>query len=1627
MPQQPTYLDDTGNPLGGSPSVYLNEQGEPMTAAPQPGQQPSFINRAIPTALRIIPAIGGSIIGGAVSSPSIAGIPAGVILGGGTGAGIGETAAQWYEKRTGQRQAMNPTQIATQTGLGMVPVGKVPGAGATAEQLTTFAATLPLRRGVQGAAFGAGSTVATQLAETGELPSARQVVDQAAIGGVLGAAGGRYIEGRSLLKRAAALEQPKPSVMGLLKPAPGYIVDESGVAAPPGVTRQTPPAQPDPSFVRSVPAEYAQHDEFPRRELPPARGYVVDERGRTVPTEAAAAARQAGDDPFMMAVREVKKGDPKMDLPADASHVGTVDAAIADREFDGHKVTRTIYSGDPNAVDAPKVNLTPEEARELRRIKAELETFPKIDRTFTEDPRGRGNAGKYNIVGATGGAEVYHDIIGGLDYEPGRNDVWQGVSDLLEGKHNAHGQRALELARRRLAGDKTLSRPLLPIEAGDIQPPRPEAGPPPFRVDRIPNLQGRAATVQERASAELEQNLEGFITDYRHQFDNVVSADNAKELFSDYARSPQTRGELTVAVHRPSAALAGQVFKQMVNEPVPPGRDPFVIFTAGGTGSGKSSSLEVMFPGITERAHVVYDSTLSHLDGALQQIGAARAANHDVMIVFTDRDIEEAFRSTFNADRGGRAVSPAAHRLSHDRANEAFETLRQRYGGDPNVSLFVVHNDTQGRRLVPLEEWAPRRYNDPDVERRLAAIAGDSGGASEVTAPPGARPAAPEGDRALQPARPPEAVPGQTGQTSQVDPRAPRRGVKDEGGFVQSQLLQRLGGGAIGAATGAATGEDGEDRTERAVLFGLAGAAAPSLLRAEHAPPRAAARGKAPSIRPHGELSSVPPAGAIRPSRRLAFPSLEKMPEPIREDLQRMLEQHGGFQDQRRNVQPVARTEARSERIAIPLEQIKPGTALNAEELAAYKNAVASVMTERLPLAEKIKAGTATSADKVKFSELTDRATVLVSSYRGAKAEAGRALNILRSKARVLEYGDAAFLDQLLRDNRSEDEIRRLAELAAKAGNDPVKQLELLRESNRPTLTQLFEGAYYNSLLSGVKTHLRNAIGNSFNVAANLATPLGAAPIDAARSKMTGSARQVRLGEIPEAIAATAVSLPQAFRDAVFTLQHGFTPKAVAAAATGQFDTPRVELPGGLLTNLPSRALEAADTFFRTLAYNQELHAGAYAIARQGSNDADQVARRMADLLTGTTPEALELRDQAEKFAARAVFQEKPGKILGGLIHLTKGQDMPRAWRLAMTFVAPFVKTPANILRQGLEASPAGFMMSAAKEGGRRGAQAQGRAALGTIALAPIAYLAATGRLSGNGPTDRSERAALMESGWRPNSVRVGDQWVQYQLFQPLSVPMAAVANAWERFEKGAQDDDSADESFMAAIAGAGSSLLEQSFLAGLNGLLDAVQDPERNAKQWLEQTAQGAVPASGLLRNLSQAVDPVVRDPRGAKESIESIIPGLSKSVPPRLDRFGREVERPGGALERGFAVPGRSPETKDPVNALLRRLELTPDLPRTTALGDLSRDDELAVRKAIGQERYARLQKFVDRPGFDQLPAERQQRLVENELREATTAVNQRAKALLARGQKVTPELLTKAPAPPKPSLMASLRPAS
>jgi hypothetical protein len=349
------------------------------------------------------------------------------------------------------------------------------------------------------------------------------------------------------------------------------------------------------------------------------------------------------------------------------------------------------------------------------------------------------------VSGGAGGAPVYWDIVGGnpetasATFRYTRSDVARKLRAFVEdGKRSVVSDLAVDVARRRLEGDRSLSDPSLPPDAGDL--------PGAIIARRRAGLDPERAAVESRTIEAAAERGPALVDEYVQRFGNHVSADNAKELFADY-QTPELRTANDLAVHNTASAIAQRTFDHLLNEPVAEGHDPFVVFTGGGTGSGKTTSLDAAMPGARERAHIVYDSTLTNFDYAKRNIDAALDAGHAVGVVFTDREVQDAFRATRARQKEtGRPVTLESHLATHMKAPEVLEQLRAAYPEGSGVEFYVIRNTGAGREVVGLEDYVPRRYNEADVRAHLERIAAEEAG--QAHAPGAGEGAAPEVPRA---------------------------------------------------------------------------------------------------------------------------------------------------------------------------------------------------------------------------------------------------------------------------------------------------------------------------------------------------------------------------------------------------------------------------------------------------------------------------------------------------------------------------------------------------------------------------------------------------------------------------------------------------------------------------------------------------------------------------------------------------------------------------------------------------------------------------------------------------------------------------------------------------------------
>lgn len=213
----------------------------------------------------------------------------------------------------------------------------------------------------------------------------------------------------------------------------------------------------------------------------------------------------------------------------------------------------------------------------------------------------------------------------------------------------------------------------------------------------------------------------------------MLNTDVMRELNDKYL-SDRT---LSAAVHEPSSAAVKREFAARLTQAPGPGEQPIVMFTAGGTGAGKTRSIEDL-PELNARkqaAQIVYDTNMNRLDNSVTKIEQALAAGKEVSILAVYRDpVESLIHGALKRAKdqeaihgSGRTLPLQEHANTHQGLIPTMLALAERYRDDPRVSIDVLDNSRgkgQQRLIEPDQalEFLRAKAQDIPVSRLRAAF-----------------------------------------------------------------------------------------------------------------------------------------------------------------------------------------------------------------------------------------------------------------------------------------------------------------------------------------------------------------------------------------------------------------------------------------------------------------------------------------------------------------------------------------------------------------------------------------------------------------------------------------------------------------------------------------------------------------------------------------------------------------------------------------------------------------------------------------------------------------------------------------------------------------------------------------
>jgi hypothetical protein len=561
----------------------------------------------------------------------------------------------------------------------------------------------------------------------------------------------------------------------------------------------------------------------------------------------------------------------------------------------------------------------------------------------------------------------------------------------------------------------------------------------------------------------------------------------------------------------------------------------------------------------------------------------------------------------------------------------------------------------------------------------------------------------------------------------------------------------------------------------------------------------------------------------------------------------------------------------------------RKGQAFNAEEAFAAREMLVKSGNDLIQLAKQAKGG----SDEAKFAlkEALTRHQAIQEQVAGMTAEAGRALSQFNIKAEGALRADAIKRVLTGEKDRLDDLADKLADF-----DDPVKAAEFAAKATKPGALDMLQELWINSLVSGPQTHVVNTLSNTLTTLWTIPETAIAAGLGVGKA----SGNKVYFREASAKAFGFVEGTKEGLRLAAKTLKTGdpqFEPVTKIDALRHK------AIPGkaGEVVRVPTRLLAAEDDFFKAIGYRMEVNALAMRSGLDKGLKGKDLAQHIAEI-KANPPDDLKL------------------KAIKAARYLTYTSDLGHAGHAAQKLMAnvpggflvvPFIRTPTNIAKFALERSPAAPLFKGVREklkaGGPEGQEAMARIALGSGIGATVATLAAEGHITGGGPKEPSKRAALYATGWQPYSIKIGDKYYAYNRLEPLGMIMGIAADLG--LNAGKLSSGELDEVAGAIVGSISKNLMSKTFLTGLSDAINAIEDSERYGEQYIRNLAGAAAVPTGIAQ-VERVVDPTLRETQSILDQIYSRIPGLSDSLPPKRDLFGKPIEL-GGSLGPDILSP--------------------------------------------------------------------------------------------------------------------------
>lgn len=341
-------------------------------------------------------------------------------------------------------------------------------------------------------------------------------------------------------------------------------------------------------------------------------------------------------------------------------------------------------------------------------------------------------------------------------------------------------------------------------------------------------------------------------------------------------------------------------------------------------------------------------------------------------------------------------------------------------------------------------------------------------------------------------------------------------------------------------------------------------------------------------------------------------------------------------------------------------------------------------------------------------------------------------------------------------------------------------------------------------------------------------------------------------------------------------------------------------------STLPMKALTAQDEFFKQVAYRAFMHQKAVGMAELAVKNGELAAKDMDDWVNNYIKNSYGPKGEAMdadglQYAREATFTQDLGPW---------GQSFQRFANAVppMRIVFPFIRTPTNILSEGIQMFPLANLASSRyrkmlySDDPNLRAEAYGKMAVGVMTMASIMYFASMGMITGRSPGDSELKKRFTESGRMPYSFYdpAKDRWVQYNRMDPIALTLGIGADI---VLSATNENFDTTGVFAAAAIGIADNIRGKSYFSGLSDLMDLIgsgitDDERREDSFWRATGRQVATLIPNFMGQLNP--DDTMRETRGILDATMDRLWlfGANSGLPPKRDALGIPIARNSGWL---------------------------------------------------------------------------------------------------------------------------------